>query len=131
MVEKASSASADKITQTIKGALVKAVNSGDYLTLTKAGKDYNVFLGSVAAPKMGSSSRTEEPFGFEAREFLRERFIGKKCDFFPEYNYGGRDYGNLIVDGENAGLSIVKAGLAKLVEKKGQLPASTHHGVLD
>lgn len=129
MVEKSSSA-AEKLTQTLKGALVKAVNSGDYLTLTKQGKDYNVFLASVAAPKVGSANRVEEPFGFEAREFLREKIIGRKCDFHPEYNFGGRDYGSLIVDGENMGLSIVKAGLAKVVEKKGALPASSHYDAL-
>lgn len=32
----------------------------------------------------------EEPFGFEAREFLRKKIIGKKCDFYHEYNYGDR-----------------------------------------
>lgn len=117
----------EKLTQPIKGALVKAVNSGDFITLTKGGKDYNVFLGSVSAPKIGSSSKLEEPFGFEAREFLREKIIGKKCEFYPEYNYGGREYGTLMVGGENAGLQIVAAGLAKVVEKKGALPASSHY----
>jgi len=53
----------------------------------------------VTAPKIGSTNRTEEPYGFEAREFLREIIIGKKCEFIPEYQYGGRDYGTLIVDG--------------------------------
>jgi staphylococcal nuclease domain-containing protein 1 len=126
MVEKT-----EMITGVIKGALVKAVNSGDYLTLTKGGKDYNIFLASVAAPKMGSSSRVEEPFGFDAREFLRERYIGKKCDFNPEYNFGGRDYGTLLIGGtEDAGVEIVKAGLAKVVEKKGALPASSHYDEL-
>ena len=120
----------EKITQAIKGALVKAVNSGDYLTLTKGGKDYNIFLASVSAPKMGSSSRVEEPFGFEAREFLREKIIGRKCDFYPEYNFGGRDYGSLILDGENMGISIVKAGLAKVLERKGALPTSTKYDEL-
>lgn len=117
----------EKLTKPIKGALVKAVNSGDFITLTKGGKDYNVFLGSVSAPKIGSSSKLEEPFGFEAREFLREKIIGKKCEFYPEYNYGGREYGTLMVGGENAGLQIVAAGLAKVVEKKGALPASSHY----
>lgn len=127
MVERAQGPSQDKITQSIKGALIKGVNSGDYLTLTKAGKDYNIFLASVSAPKMGNSNRVEEPFGFEAREFLREKYIGRKCDFHPEYNYGGRDYGTLIVDGESLNLAIVNAGLAKVVEKKGALPASSHY----
>ena len=126
MVERAS-ASQEKLAGPIKGALVKAVNSGDFITLTKQGKDYSVFLASVSAPKIGSSNRVEEPFGFEAREFLREKIIGKKCDFHPEYNFGGRDYGTLLVGGEDAGLMIVKAGLAKVVEKKGSLPASSHY----
>jgi staphylococcal nuclease domain-containing protein 1 len=128
MVERVAAASQqEKLTGPIKGALVKAVNSGDYITLTKQGKDYGVFLASVSAPKIGSSNRVEEPFGFEAREFLREKIVGKKCDFHPEYNFGGRDYGTLLVGGEDVGLMIVKAGFAKVVEKKGSLPASSHY----
>ena len=109
---------------------MKAVNSGDYLTLTKAGKDYNVFLASVTAPKMGSASRSEEPFGFEAREYLRDKVIGRKCDFHPEYNFSGREYGSLIVDSEDIGVAIVKTGLAKVIEKKGALPVSSHYDSL-
>jgi staphylococcal nuclease domain-containing protein 1 len=130
MVDKTSSNNQEKLTSSLKGALVKAVNSGDYLTITKGGKDYNVFLASVSAPKIGSASRSEEPFGFEAREFLRDKIIGRKCDFHPEYNFGGREYGSLIVDSENMGIAIVKAGLAKIVEKKGALPASSHYEAL-
>jgi len=100
------------------------------VTLTKGGKDYGVFLASVSAPKIGSSNRVEEPFGFEAREFLRERYIGKKCEFHPEYNYGGRDFGTLLVNGEDAGLQIVTAGFAKVVEKRGALPSSSHYDEL-
>jgi staphylococcal nuclease domain-containing protein 1 len=130
MVDKTSSNNQEKLTSSLKGALVKAVNSGDYLTITKGGKDYNVFLASVSAPKIGSASRSEEPFGFEAREFLRDKIIGRKCYFHPEYNFGGREYGSLIVDSENMGIAIVKAGLAKIVEKKGALPASSHYEAL-
>ena len=120
----------EKLTSSIKGALVKAVNSGDYLTITKAGKDYNVFLASVSAPKVGNASRSEEPFGFEAREYLRDKIIGRKCDFHPEYNFGGREYGTLMVDSEDIGLAIIKAGLAKVVEKRGALPVSSHYDAL-
>lgn len=132
MVERTNTAAhtQEKLTSALKGALVKAVNSGDYLTLTKAGKDYNVFLASVAAPKVGNASRSEEPFGFEAREFLRDKIIGRKCDFHPEYNFGGREYGSLLVDGGDMGLGIIKAGLAKVVEKKGALPGSSHYDEL-
>jgi staphylococcal nuclease domain-containing protein 1 len=121
----------EKKEKVVKG-LVKAVYSGDYILISRStkasdSKELNAYLASVTAPKMGSSNRTEEPFAFDAREFLREKIIGKKCEFFPEYNYGGRDYGTLIVNGENINIAIVKAGLAKVVEKKGNLPASSHY----
>jgi staphylococcal nuclease domain-containing protein 1 len=128
MVEKSSTSTSEKLSGPLKGALVKAVNSGDYLVLTKAGRDYPVFLASVSAPKMGSATRAEEPFGFEARELLRERLVGRKCDFTPDYNHGGRDYGTLLVGGtDDAGLIVVGAGLAKVLEKKGSLPASSKY----
>lgn len=53
---------------------------------------------------MGSTNRSEEPFGFAAREFLREKIIGKKCEFQLEYTYSARDYGILIVNEENINL---------------------------
>jgi staphylococcal nuclease domain-containing protein 1 len=56
---------------------------------------------------MGSASRGEEPFAFEAREFLREKIIGKKCEFHIEYSYNNRDYGTLIVEEENLNLAII------------------------
>ena len=93
----------EKKEKVLKG-LIKAVYSGDYLTLTKSSKaqgpsDHNIYLASVQAPKIGSANRVEEPFAFESREFLREKIIGKKAEFTYEYNFGGRDYGTLIVDG--------------------------------
>jgi len=66
----------EKVDKVLKG-LVKAVYSGDYITISKTTKaagttDFNVYLASIQAPKIGSSTRVEEPFAFEAREFLRE-----------------------------------------------------------
>jgi hypothetical protein len=61
----------------------------------------------VSAPKIGSTNRTEEAFAFDAREFLREQIIGRKCEFNLEYNFSGRDYGTLFVNGENMNLAIV------------------------
>lgn len=111
---------------------MKAVFSGDYFMLSKTTKDgghaeLSGYFASVQAPKMGSSNRNEEPFAFTAREFLRERIIGKKCEFHKEYEYGGRDYGTLIVNGENMNMAIVKEGLARVIEKKGNLPVSRHY----
>ena len=78
-----------------------------------------VFLANIQAAKIGSSNRAEEPFGFDAREYIRERAIGKKCEFTIEHTYSGRDYGILVVDGENIAVSLVRQGLAKVLEKKG------------
>lgn len=130
MVEKKDKSDTQPL-KTVKG-LVKAVFSGDYFVISRSMKDgstqeMQAYLASVQAPKMGSSNRVEEPFAFDAREFLRERIIGKKCEFQREYEYGGRDYGTLIVNGENLNLAIIKEGLAKVVEKKGNLPASRNY----
>jgi len=121
----------EKKDKVLKG-LIKAVYSGDYLTITKSTKvsgqtDHNIYLASVQAPKIGSSNRQEDPFGFEAREFIREKIIGKKAEFTYEYTYGGRDYGTLVVDGVNYNLAIVRAGLAKVIEKKGAMAASSFY----
>jgi len=56
---------------------------------------------------------------------LREHTIGRKAEFKLEYNYGGRDYGTLLIEGNSLNLSIVKAGLAKVVEKKGSMASSS------
>lgn len=86
-----------------------------------------MYLSSVKAPQVGSQNRVEEPFAFEAREFLRERVIGRKCEFHLEYNFSGRDYGTLVVDGENMNVALVKAGLVKVIEKKGNMQASANY----
>jgi staphylococcal nuclease domain-containing protein 1 len=111
------------------------VFSGDYIQIHKSSKtgpaqEFNAYLASVSAPKMGSTNRVEEPFAFDAREFLREKIIGKKCEFTPEYQYGGRDYGTLMVNDENLNHLLVKAGLAKVLEKKGNMQVSTHYDEL-
>ncbi len=118
----------EKSKKTIKG-LVKGVLSGDHIIIHKSSKtgpsvEYQVYLASVQAPKMGSANRAEEPFGFDAREFLRETIVGRKCEFIMEYNYSARDYGTLFVNDENMNLAIVRAGLAKVLEKKGQMAVS-------
>jgi endonuclease YncB( thermonuclease family) len=56
---------------------------------------------------------------------VREQIVGKKAEFRVDYNYGGRDYGTLMVDGVNINTAIVRAGLAKVVEKKGSMATSS------
>lgn len=92
----------------IKGkAIVRAVQSGDCLTLAKTGKDpweEQCFLAFISAPRSGNASRSEEPFAFDAREFLREKIIGKKVDFTIEYLIKERKY--VSVHWEDATLNL-------------------------
>jgi staphylococcal nuclease domain-containing protein 1 len=117
--------------QIIKG-LIKGVPSGDHVLIhksTKTGpaKEIPAYLASIIAPKMGSTNRVEEPFAFDAREFLREKIIGKKCEFIQEYTYSGREYGTLMIENENMNLALVKQGLAKVLEKKGNMATSSNY----
>jgi endonuclease YncB( thermonuclease family) len=58
---------------------------------------------------------------------LRERVVGRKCEFHIEYNINNKDYGTLIVDGENINLALVKSGLVKVIEKKGNMQAASNY----
>jgi len=108
----------------IKG-LVKQVISADYIVLSKSQKgtavpiEKHCYLANIQAPKMGSTNRTEEPFAFDAREFLRERIIGRKAEFTVEYSFANKDFGVLVVNGENINFEVVKAGFANVIERKG------------
>ena len=81
--------------QKFKG-FVRAVASGDCLTIQKIGKEdpweEQVFLSYITAPRCGNSNRSEDPFAFDAREYVREALIGKKVDFTLEYQANGRKY---------------------------------------
>ncbi len=67
---------------------------------------------------MGSATRPEEPFAYTAREFLRNKIVGKKCVFTVEYTFQNKEFGVLIIDGDNMNLAIVGAGLGQVLERK-------------
>ena len=46
----------------------------------------------ISAPRPGTNNRSEEPFAFDAREFVREKVIGRKVDFTIEYQIKERKY---------------------------------------
>jgi staphylococcal nuclease domain-containing protein 1 len=98
-------------------AIVKSVVSGDTVVLKgKSGSEMTFSLNNVNAPLFNKSQ--EEPFGFEAREFLRQLIIGKPVKFRVEHSGPNRQYGQLIVqqptDGDtNVARIMVKAGWIK------------------
>jgi len=117
--------------QLIRG-IVKQVTSGDCVVIrsvnTKDGKNLEkqIMLSNITAPRLGrrtnpqgpdSAIEPDQPFAFEAREFLRKKLIGKEVCFVREATmanntergvlYLGKDTST----GENVIDSIVSAGL--------------------
>eukprot|EP00826_Nyctotherus_ovalis_P062215 TRINITY_DN8964_c0_g1_i3.p1 TRINITY_DN8964_c0_g1~~TRINITY_DN8964_c0_g1_i3.p1 ORF type:complete len:885 (+),score=359.86 TRINITY_DN8964_c0_g1_i3:221-2875(+) len=70
-------------------AQVVEVNSGDSITVVKSGgsEEMRLFLAGVRAPKIGTQREESkgEPFGWEAKEFLRKLLIGKLVEIDVEY----------------------------------------------
>jgi staphylococcal nuclease domain-containing protein 1 len=50
-----------------------------------AGEERRVYFSSTKAPKPARRDTKDEPFAFEAREFLRKKFVGKKVKVSIDY----------------------------------------------
>lgn len=63
------------------------VHSGDSVTLIQEDStiERKVFFASVKAPGFGNQSTDSEPWGFEAREFVRKVTVGKKVKVNMEF----------------------------------------------
>lgn len=54
-------------------------------------------------PNEGSLGAPDEPFAFDAREFLRKKLIGETVTFIRDYStLSGRDYGRVYLGGTSA-----------------------------
>ena len=107
-------------------AMVKAIPSGDSVHLIPVSKkllndswDPHCFLAYVNVPRVGTQTRSEEPFAFEAREVVRELLIGKKIDFNTEYMAGSKKAISITVDNEDLATLLVSRSLAKVGERRG------------
>lgn len=118
---------------TSKG-IVKQVLSGDCIVIRGQPRqgpppERTLALSNITAPKMGrrgkpgdeSSAETkDEPFAWEAREFLRKMLVGKEIMFFVEYKVpsSGREYGSvwLKVDGQpqNVTDTLISEGMVEV-----------------
>ncbi|KAI9300621.1 hypothetical protein BJ944DRAFT_21573 [Cunninghamella echinulata] len=110
-------------------AVVKNVLSGDTVILRGKPRPNGppaerlLALSNVQAPRLGNSSRDDEPFAFGAREFLRKLLVGKEVAFIPEYTITTvtpqREYGSIILaNGDNVAHLGVKEGWLKVREGK-------------
>lgn len=70
----------------LAGRVVEVV-SGDTLVVLVDGAERRFNLASVRAPRMGNARKEEKPapYALEAKEFLRQRVIGRQVTLQPEY----------------------------------------------
>ncbi|PFH51564.1 hypothetical protein AMATHDRAFT_3013 [Amanita thiersii Skay4041] len=114
-------------------AIVKcdpSVISGDSLVLrtraTTPGqppKERVLYLADINAPRLGTSTRDDEPWAFEAREFLRSLAVGKEITFvtshsLPPNDDVPRDIGSAEVGGVDLTSELLRNGWAKLKDSK-------------
>lgn len=119
--------------------VVKAVLSGDTLILMGAPKERGqippertVVLSGINAPRFARGKNSaDEPYAWEAREFIRKKAIGQQVSFHVQHTFGERDYGAIFVGDESLGSSLLKAGLAVLKElPAGAKPTVEREGLM-
>jgi len=128
-----SAAQTGKATPTLYRGIVKQVISGDCLVIRsgvqKDGKflEKQIMLSHIQAPRlatkrgpMGAETyEPDQPFAFEAREFLRKKVIGKEVCFLSEAKtQSNTDIGQLYlgkdVTSENVNEALIEAGVVEV-----------------
>ncbi|KIJ67884.1 hypothetical protein HYDPIDRAFT_25347 [Hydnomerulius pinastri MD-312] len=111
-------------------AIVKSAISGDTLVLRgppgpqgQPPKERILHLADVAAPRMGNTTREDEPWAFESRDFLRAMAVGKPISFtsthsLPPNDDVTRDFGTAEIGGLDVTSEMLKNGWAKVKELK-------------
>ncbi|KAF9263252.1 hypothetical protein L218DRAFT_959268 [Marasmius fiardii PR-910] len=111
-------------------AIVKSVISGDSLVLRgrpgpqgQPPKERVLHLADVSAPRMGSSTREDEAWAFESREFLRALAVGKEISFVSTHSLPSnddipKDIGTAEIGGVDLATELLKNGWAKVKESK-------------
>jgi len=126
--------------------IVKQVLSGDAVIVRGQPRggpppERTVCLSNVTAPRLarrpnpnieGSSESRDEPYAWEAREFLRKKLIGREVCFQIEYKTpaAGREYGFIYVgkdaSGENVTETMINEGLVEV--RRGGVKAADEAG---
>jgi staphylococcal nuclease domain-containing protein 1 len=125
--------------QQVYRGTVKQVNSGDSVVIrslpNKEGKslEKQVYLSYLNAPRLGrrvnlsspdSTVENDEPYAFEAREYLRKKVLGRDVCFVKENTtQSNLDRGQLFLGrdtttGENVADGLVSAGLVEVRRAK-------------
>ena len=123
------------------------MNSGDSVTITKLDNDVEkrVFLAGIRAPGVAIPKNPEkaQPYGWEAKEFLRKLLIGKQVEVEVEYTKTPAKvekepaefqkkpmtFASVILpDGKCANVEIVEAGLANMMTPRTDEVLSHYYG---
>lgn len=95
----------------VRRGLVKSVLSGDAVILQgqpQAGPppEWTVYLSNVSAPRLGrrptdsAPATPDEPFAWDAREWLRQKLVGQFVTFVRDFTASsGRDHGRIYIGG--------------------------------
>jgi len=100
--------------------VVKAVYGGDWVIVQGApGPDgicpeKKIYFSSISAPRMNNG----EAFAWDARNFLRNKVLGKQVSFKLEYKANNLEYGAIMCNGENIIEAVVAAGYARVLTQK-------------
>eukprot|EP01006_Ploeotia_vitrea_P053318 TRINITY_DN67774_c8_g3_i1.p1 TRINITY_DN67774_c8_g3~~TRINITY_DN67774_c8_g3_i1.p1 ORF type:complete len:1093 (+),score=753.79 TRINITY_DN67774_c8_g3_i1:273-3281(+) len=106
-------------------ATVKSVDSGDTIVVVGAAAPgqpaptKSITLSGIQAPRYARSGKSQdEPWAWHAREFLREKLVGKRVWFQVQHvnENSGREYGVVKLDDEDVIAMVVKAGWASVKE---------------
>ncbi|CAL1537379.1 unnamed protein product [Lymnaea stagnalis] len=113
----------------IQRAVVKQVLSGDTVVLRGQPKggpppERTVCLSNITAPKLArranpnvdtSVETKDEPWAWEAREYLRKKLVGKEVVFTVEYKVPGtgREYGIIYLGKDTSGENITESLIAE------------------
>lgn len=97
----------------LQGGVVRSCPSGDTLVVrprgvATPGAERTIHIAGIAAPRMGSRERDDEPFAFPSREFLRKLLVGREVRYRVEYavpipNGGAREYAHVFLPPEQPG----------------------------
>ncbi|SPO36247.1 related to 100 kDa protein P100 [Pseudozyma flocculosa] len=74
----------------LKSAIVRSVLSGDTVIIrpkgvNTPGKEETVHIAGIAAPRLGSREREDDPQAFASREYLRSLVVGREIRYRIEY----------------------------------------------
>lgn len=110
-------------------ARITEINSGDSVSFLKEGakEDKKVFFASIKAPILGRKNQDNEPWAWEAIEFVRKAIIGKKVKIEMEYkrefeikdgpNKGTTremEFATIFHNGKNISVQLLEKGFANL-----------------